>query len=175
MVQQRDSGHLAGRRQAGQAHHGGGEINMAREVGIGLAGHHAARQTQHQRHLDHLVVEGLAMPPALMLVKLLAVVGGKQDHRIVVESPLAHTVQERADVGVHILDFGAIGVTHALEMLFRIGVGQLNAGIAFAGVVVVHEGVMGVHVVQKQQEGRVFGTFGPSSHASASRVTTSAG
>src|SRR5262249_33005588 len=79
-----------------------------------------ARPGQDRRDLDRVLVEAL-LPPQAVLADLLAVVGGVEDERVLVQAVLAQRGQDLADQGVEAVDEAVVGGPGARDP----GVGHL--------------------------------------------------
>src|SRR2546429_439817 len=89
------------------------------------------RRLHDERHVDLLVVERRAVPPAAVLLELLAVVGGEHDERAVVEATRPQVVEEDAELLVEVGDLAVVKL--AVEPRDRRGrIGVRDPRIALA-------------------------------------------
>ena len=112
-------------RRVQRVEHGGGDVQRADHPAGASARFDPARPRHDQRHPYRLLVEGV-FPEHAVLAKHVAVVGGVDDQRILLQAPGAQRRQDAADHPVHAGDQPPVSGTGALR--FRLG-GAGQAGV----------------------------------------------
>ena len=91
------------------------------------------------------------MPEAAVLHELLAVIGGHDDDRVVVQAERREPVQQLAEMLVEIADLAFVELVH-LRRERGIGVARFHARDGLAVVRMLEVRIVRIHVVEKQEE-----------------------
>src|SRR5262245_35966492 len=120
---QRMALHDRGHRQPRGRDDRGRDVEAGRELVDHAAARSAGRRLQDERHVNLLVVERGAVPPATVLVELLAVVAGQHDEHLVVQTSTLEVGEQAAEVLVEIRDPAVV------ELAILLGDARLRIGI----------------------------------------------
>lgn len=115
IIGERDAVDVA-RIATGRGDEGRIQVDQADQVVAAGPGVGSVRPAQDQRHLDHVVVEAVALAPHPVIAEHLAVIRSEDDHHVVTE-PLGQRGPDGADLIIDQRDVGEVVLPQALPVV----------------------------------------------------------